>query len=261
LTLTEFSTAQFWEQALEGLLDLFPAAVWACDSHLHFIYLRGDCEGVLGISAAPYEGKVWFDFTGTEDPSYRLNSEMLRALAGESVVFEWEWNKRSLIWSMRPLFGENDGAIQGILGMAVDLSIQRLLSERLLASEQRYRDLFEHAAGMAFTCDLEGKLLTANRAMGELIGAAPSALIGRCLFDLIVAEERFSALEAFRSHLGGSTQQRFKLTFLKGRSERIPVEISTRLLFDAGLPSTIQGTAVLHPQAQAPDQPSAAVPD
>ena len=50
--------------------------------------------------------------------------------------------------------------------------IQRQITERLTVSEGKYRRLFELAIEAIFITDLNGKLIEANQASADLIGAS-----------------------------------------------------------------------------------------
>ncbi|WP_297740777.1 ATP-binding protein [Nocardioides sp.] len=63
-------------------------------------------------------------------------------------------------------------------------------TERALAEEaERYRSLFAYSPHGVFSLDLEGRVTAANDAMQQLIGHAPSELLGTRFHDLVHSED------------------------------------------------------------------------
>src|SRR5439155_11517965 len=64
----------------------------------------------------------------------------------------------------------------------------RAAEELRRGSEERYRELFEHANDVVFTHDLDGRLLSINRAAQRVMGFSAGELIGRNWTDVLVPE-------------------------------------------------------------------------
>jgi len=71
-------------------------------------------------------------------------------------------------------------------------ALNRIGAEQsLLESEERYRDLVENSHEFICTHDLDGKILSANRAAGQLLGYDPKEFIGkRSIRDILAPEVR-----------------------------------------------------------------------
>ncbi len=109
----------------------------------------------------------------------------------------------------------------------------------LARSQERYRDLVENASDMIFTTDLEGRVLSLNRAGERLTEYRRDQADG-----LVVA------LPATKRPVGEPvpddrpmTRTRFEVELTARDGRRIPVEVNLRRVFENGHPVGYQGIA------------------
>ncbi|MEK6302038.1 MAG: PAS domain S-box protein [Acidobacteriota bacterium] len=93
---------------------------------------------------------------GEKEPVYNLE---IVAKDGRRVAFEV--NTRLI---------HQDGVPVGIHGIARDVTARKRAQEELRESEERYRDLVENSTELICTHDLDGLILSANRAAIEVLG-------------------------------------------------------------------------------------------
>lgn len=77
-----------------------------------------------------------------------------------------------------------DGEIQGIFGIARDISERKRTEERLRESEETYRGLFDNVQDGIFIFDQEGRLIDVNKAVEVMYGDPRQYFIGKRLADL-----------------------------------------------------------------------------
>jgi PAS domain S-box-containing protein len=218
--------------------------IWTTDTDLQFTSIQGDYASVLGMENA----QSVFELFQSEDPLFRPVAEILRALAGETVHFETRLEDREIIVAAKPLESERRDRVVGTVGILYDTTDQHMLSERLLASEQRYGALFDHTRDPVFLFKLDGSLLRLNASARTLTGYRLVELDGRSVFELVVQEHRERILELIREQLGGRAQSQFEADVITAAGGRHPMRFSTRLLFEHGMPSLIQAIAKPLPQ-------------
>jgi PAS domain S-box-containing protein len=85
-----------------------------------------------------------------------------------------------------------DAAGQIIGGFAIvrEVTEQRRSEELLRESEKRYRDLVENSLGLMSTHDMQGVLLSVNRAAANMLGYQPEEMIGKNFTDFIAPSMR-----------------------------------------------------------------------
>jgi len=116
-----------------------------------------------------------------------------------------------------------------------------LLVEERTRAEARYRDLFENATDAVFTTDLDGRFTALNRRAVELTGYPVEealALNIRALLPPSEASERVA-----REWLDGGADGARTVEIVAHDGTRIPVEVSTRVVKDGGVPVGIQALA------------------
>jgi PAS domain S-box-containing protein len=132
---------------------------------------------------------------------------------------------------------------------AANASLQAQMSERehseaaLSQSEQRYRELFENANDMVYTLDLEGHLTGLNKAGESLLGYSRDEMMGRSIAALIKPEDVARMQEMMQRKIKGEQLTTYEIEVNARDGRQVTLEVSSRLIYDAGRPVGIQGTA------------------
>jgi len=85
--------------------------------------------------------------------------------------------------------GRWDGQ-DALFGISRDITERKEALSRIERSEKRFRDLFDSVSDLIYTQDLEGRFITANRAMRRFFGYEPEQLTGRKASDFMKPELR-----------------------------------------------------------------------
>jgi two-component system sensor histidine kinase DegS len=134
-------------------------------------------------------------------------------------------------------FTEMEVQILGACGNAIGVALENArLYQRVRASEQRYRDLFENANDAIFAHDSEGRIFAANLACSRLSGYSKAELMGMNVRQLFPAAEmgRAEALEQLSSLQGENGRNRLELRLLKKGGSEITVELASTPIGDEG---------------------------
>ena len=217
--------------SLLSLLGKIPALLWATDTEARFTSLTGAGLETTGVDAQVYAGRSVEDLFPSTDHSQRTLSAHLKALGGDACSFDVELNGRELQAHLEPLVGP-DGAIAGVIGVALDLT-ERMVAERALRlSEHSYRSLIEEAPYAICRCTVDGQLLQVNRAMVEMLGydaASEAELLIRDL-PLIFGQDSFDKLR--HALLSGRTVSGMEAAWLLRDGREIQVLVGGRAIRD-----------------------------
>lgn len=116
-------------------------------------------------------------------------------------------------------------------------------TRREIALKNRYEELFENANDIIYTTDLEGNFTSINREAERVTGYSRQNVLGTNVSNYIAEEYvdivRLMLKENLREK--ASTTYSMEITARNGR--RIPLEVSSRLIYEHGKPVGIQGIA------------------
>ena len=130
-----------------------------------------------------------------------------------------------------------------VTGTMIDATERRARERALLAREQRYRDLIEHAADIVYTCDLEGRITSLNRAGQRLTGYTAAEAAAMRVADFVTGGQRALVEELLQRQVRERQDVTAEFEVVTRQGERRVLEVSTRLIQRDGAPSEIQGIA------------------
>ncbi|WP_290708333.1 PAS domain S-box protein [Flavihumibacter sp. CACIAM 22H1] len=137
-----------------------------------------------------------------------------------------------------------DKSFAGMIVVITDSTQQKQLENNLRESELRYRDLFENANDIIYTLDPDIRIRSFNRKAAELLEYEQEEIIGQSPHIFFAPEKLEQAIEQGNIKREGYKIVTFYESELISKSgERIPVEISSRLIFRNGEPDGIHVTA------------------
>ena len=111
-------------------------------------------------------------------------------------------------------------------------------------SEDRYQEIFENANDAIFTTDLSGRITSMNRAAEELSGYTRNEVLSQKLTSLLAPNAAPGARRRRHLRFGlPEDQGRYVVDIVTRDRRRVPVEVSTRRVYDRGRLVGLQGIA------------------
>ncbi len=173
------------------ILDRLPAIVWTTDKELRTTFSAGGGLAALGLASGEVAllGTPISSYFQTQDPSHPGIASHLRALAGESSVFEMNWFDRWFHSRIEPL-RDPRGQIIGTIGLSFDVTELARTTQALKESEAHLRRLVDANVIGVFFWEEAGKVTQANEAFLQLIGLTRDELLsGQISWRALTAPE------------------------------------------------------------------------
>ena len=110
-------------------------------------------------------------------------------------------------------------------------------------SEERYRELFENARDAMYVHDLEGTYVSINHAAEKLSGYTREEIVGHNFSEFIASEHLKEVRERFCDKLAQKGETTYEVDVIAKDGRRVPVEVSSRAIYENGVIIGVQGTA------------------
>lgn len=192
------------EQLLEQILSNANAAVFSTDQHFsRYTYVSESMEKISGLPMhVVREHPIRLhDHIHPEDNEALMGEVKAKLDQGLSVSrnFRWIHQEGENRWGrliVHPYLN-NEGDIERLDGILLDMT-EKIRSELALEeSEQRYKSLFENNFDGVFSIELSGfYFVGANRSFEEITGVKLDQLIDRCFLGILHDEDHAEVYEA-----------------------------------------------------------------
>jgi PAS domain S-box-containing protein len=157
------------DTTLRLIVEQMPAVLWSTDLELRLTSSEGAGLTALGNRPGQFVGVTLFDFFHTTDPEFRPLAAHRKALLGESVSFEVEWNGRTYASHCEPLRNP-DNSIRGVIGIALDITRQKRTERELQKSFSLLRATLDSTDVAILVVDERGKISNFNESFVHLWG-------------------------------------------------------------------------------------------
>ena len=165
---------------------------------------------------------------------------------GEMINYHKDGSEFHVEWRVASMRAA-DGEIRHFVAVQNDITDIKLAEvdtkTALLESEARYRELFENANDLVFTVDLEGKFTSLNKTIEEVTGFTRDEIVGADLSILVPPKHADKAREMIRRKIATRKSTTYEIEILAKSGCYIPIEVASRLTYENGEPTGIQGIA------------------
>ena len=154
------------------------------------------------------------------------------------------WTLQKLLWLTAALIFVVIGAFTWIAVLRRRVAEQTQTIRGQLQTEatlkDRYVNLFENANDVVLTHDLRGRITSVNTTGEQLLQRRRADILSHNLFELLPDDQRAIARQWLSQIVPATDPPTVELDFLNAAGQRFRLEISTRLIDDAGEASEVE---------------------
>jgi diguanylate cyclase (GGDEF)-like protein/PAS domain S-box-containing protein len=198
LAVLHLSLAKATNQDLDyfyGLLDNLGAYVYCKDKDYKYTYANQLVCELFDCQLDELIGEDDCKFFGEETGKYLQEVCDKDVVELGKVIKQEEYNylpqfdeHRHYLSIKKPLFSD-DGQLNGLFGISIDISEQKNLQKRNRENEQKLSSILDNAGGYIFIKDEDCRFLYANRRTQELFNLSNEQIVGRSNDELLGAEQ------------------------------------------------------------------------
>lgn len=142
------------------------------------------------------------------------------------------------------LFNERFGMNPSLLNIGIAKSPDHPAQPvSLNQSEERYRDYFENAKDAIYVHDLNGRYIMVNKAGEELIGYSRDEIMKMRISDVVPRTYLDQIHARLKEKLTDHSLTIYEVEAIRKDGSRVPIEVSSRLIYENGVPAAVQGSA------------------
>lgn len=180
------------ESRLRLIADALPAMMSYVDAHQRYVFANKAYEVWFGQTADEVRGMHVRDVLGTAGYA-SVRSHLEFALLGSRQTFEAEivyraLGLRSVEVTYVPDIG-SDGGVAGIFVMVVDMTERKKAEKALRESEERFRNIADHAPVMIWMTEGDGSCSYLGKSWYEFTGMTPETALGSGWFEALHPED------------------------------------------------------------------------
>ncbi|MEN6609930.1 MAG: PAS domain S-box protein [Methanoregulaceae archaeon] len=196
------------ESKFRSIVEASPDMVWETDVSGTFTYISPRMKDILGYEPRELLGKKIFSLIPPEclpRPMEKFSEQIQKKefyVSLDVTASHRNGNERILEIRSSLIFSP-EGKLQGLRGLARDITEQRTAERNLRGSEERFKQVAENAGEWIWETDENGIYRYSSSAVERILGYHPEELIGiKHFYDLFAPEtasgEKTEAMEIYR---------------------------------------------------------------
>jgi len=220
--------------------------VWEVDTNGIYTFTSGNVRQILGYDPDELIGKTPFELM-TEDEVVRIGEHFNQIISKKEPIVDLEnWNlskdgKRVCLLTNGVPRIDKQGDLIGYRGVDKDITERKQAECVLRESEERYRNLFEHASNLIQCVRPDGSFLYVNPAWRKTLGYREDEITNLSMFDIVHPDCKEHCLEIFQRVLAGESINGVESVFISKTGKMITVEGNSNSLYEDGKPVATRG--------------------
>ena len=188
-------------------------------------YISPSCVALTGYSPAQLKTVDLCSLVHPEDVERVRRETCGQAMKGRAAVVTYRARRKDGMYrwleTLSTPLRDPDGDVSKFLTSTQDVTPRKLVEQRLIESQQRFRSLFDYSLDPVFCLDLQSRFETANHAFEKLFGYPAGELHTQLFLPFVDPSDRPMAETIFEMTTHGEPLT-FELTMLSRDGRQVP---------------------------------------
>ena len=189
---------------LKLITDAIPALIAYLDPQGRYVFNNKAYEAWFGVPIEEVRGRHLREVLG-QAAYEKIQHHLEVALSGKRVTYEADMpyqtgGSRSIEATYVPDFGD-DGAVAGLFALVVDTTERKKVERALRESEERFRNMADHAPFMIFVTELDGICTYVSQSWCDFTGQSREKGLGRGWVEAVHPDDRAGVRKAYLTAL------------------------------------------------------------
>ncbi len=228
------------EKKYREILENIKEGFFEVDLKGNYTFVNDYLSKMLGYSKEELLGMSYelvFDDRKSKEVS-KLYNQLFKNEISPPLVFEDQLLTQSgeIIYyeAVADLKYDSEGKKVGFFGLARDITERKIAEQKLIESEEKYRNIIENAKEGYYEVDLKGNFTFFNTALCELLKYSPEEALGLHYKSFMDEENSKKILKAFNEvYRTGIEQPHFQYKIVTKNGEHLFGETSVSLKYDS----------------------------
>jgi len=225
------------QQFRQVLLDSIPAMIFVKDAENRLIAINRAYKEITGLKPEDVLGRKVSDIIDNQvlaEKRWQDDLEVIQSgLPKRNIIEQLLTNNKRWFTTDKIPYKTLAGEIIGVIGFSIEITDRKNAEDALLASEKKFRLLFDTSPDGVVLSDLDGKIISTNQTFLNMMGYTMKEILNMSFFDFVSEDDKESELPTIQSSiLFGDTVSSVERNYIKKDGAVLPVVVKGWIIKD-----------------------------